>query len=64
MAEDRERIEFRLKHIIPRTLTPANYYKNGLMTVIDTSPDGLFQEVRLQMTWGKIAGKRLNFLLT
>ena len=58
MADDRERLAFRLQHIIPRSLTPATFNKNGSIqiTANPSLPDGP-QEVFFQMTWGKIAGK-------
>lgn len=57
MASDEERLAFRLRHIIPRSLTPASYSKNGLMTVLQkpASPNEP-EEVEIQMTWGKIYG--------
>ena len=57
MAEEKEKITlFRLQHIIPRSLTQSAFHKNGLTTIISSTPD-CPQEVEFQMTWGKIAGK-------
>ncbi len=62
MASEDERLAFRLRHIIPRSLTPATYSKSGSMTVLrkPSSPNEP-EEVEIQMTWGKIYGNLLIF---
>ena len=55
MANDSERLLFRLNHIIPKSLSLINEDTNKKANSIpvDNGP----QEVFFQMTWGKIAGR-------
>ena len=63
MANDSEKILFRLNHIIPKSLS-LKIKENENIGKIDAT-DGP-QEIFFQMTWGKIAGIRdenhLHFL--
>ena len=58
---DSERLLFRVKHIIPRSISstgslPFAYKKDGIVGKSSGTEPGCPQDVEFQMTWGKVAG--------
>ncbi len=52
--EDEQKLLFRMKHIIPRGLASPTI-SNNPNTIISSSSS--FEEIEIQMTWGKVAGE-------
>ncbi len=52
---ERQKLLYRLQHIIPRSLSTSSFYNNKLQIPSSTTSDGP-QDVEFQMTWGKVAG--------
>lgn len=59
---DEERLQFRLKHLIPKLLTSVTFNNSKSIQNLDESSDNP-QEIQLDMTYGKIAGKILKLRL-
>ncbi|EFX76294.1 hypothetical protein DAPPUDRAFT_306263 [Daphnia pulex] len=54
---ERQKLLYRLQHIIPRSLSTSSFYNNKLQIPSSkTSADGP-QDVEFQMTWGKVAAR-------
>lgn len=51
MADESEKLLFRMQHIIPRNLSAMKKLKETPATSTNVP-----QEIEVQMTWGKIAG--------
>ena len=52
---ERQKLLYRLQHIIPRSLSTSSFYNDKLQIPWSKTADGP-QDVEFQMTWGKVAG--------
>lgn len=68
MADDASRLLFRLQHILPRTFSICAAQSRQITQcsqspTIEVLQHDESQEVEFQMTWGKIAGNLMIYVL-
>ncbi len=59
MANDAEKLLFRMQHIIPQQLSSVLNVHEKETTSSHVNP----MEIEFQMTWGKVAGRSNTFII-